>query len=143
MSGAVGCCERSRSYARALRPSLFSQNEKRKSDKDSRPNLRIEGMYIDVIEMKESNLLEISNVQQVAGLPIVVPCLGSPCSECPVRCKGPPAQVRTQCSIGVLAAECTYGARREAHWHGLTAEPKVTARMRVFTNASRMPFVSA
>jgi len=44
------------------------KNEKRKSDKDSRPNWRIEGMYIDLIEVKKSNLLEdFKRTRQVAA----------------------------------------------------------------------------
>src|SRR5271168_2415274 len=69
------------------------KNEKRKSDTNSKLNLCIEGP---------------------TTLPVDLPLLGSPFSECPARCTGPLAQVRTQCSIGVLYAECIDGARRRA-----------------------------
>jgi hypothetical protein len=41
-------------------------------------------MYIDLIEVKESNLLEdFKRARQVARLPIVVPLEGTSCSSAP------------------------------------------------------------
>src|SRR5271170_6675710 len=57
---------------------------------------------------------KISNTRQVTCMSIAFPLCGSPFSGCPVRSKGPLAQVRTRYSIGELHAGCTCVVRGPA-----------------------------